>query len=73
MVSMATKGSEFGGVPGKIAPMPHQLTPYEEARLMRAIDPMDEETDITAQRAAEARAEGRPSIANPDGFDGRPE
>lgn len=68
--SVATKGSEFGGVLGKIAPLPHKLRAHEEARLMRQIDPMDSETSVDDQRIKEARSEGRPGIANPDGFTG---
>lgn len=36
---MASKGTEFGGQPGRIQPLPHPLTAAEEARLMRAVDP----------------------------------
>jgi len=67
---VATKGSEFGGVPGKIAPLPHELTAYEEHRLTVAIDPMDEGSDADAMRLLEAIAERRKGIENPDGFTG---
>lgn len=70
---MVTKGSEFGGVPGMIAPEPHRLTVAEEAALMRRIDPMDSTTSLEDQRAAEARREKRSGIVNPDGFTGGPE
>lgn len=36
---MARKGSEFGGQPGLIQPLPHELTAAERARLQRAVDP----------------------------------
>lgn len=55
---MASKGSEFGGQPGRIQPLPHELTSAEEARLMRAIDPMDEAGDVEAQRIVDAGKRG---------------
>ena len=67
---MATKGSEFGGVPGRISPLPHELEPHERHRLTLAIDPMDEATTDDDMRLLEAIAERRGSIANPDGFTG---
>lgn len=70
MVSMAEKASEFGGVPGMIAPEPHKLLGHEEAGLMRRIDSMDGTTSVEDQRIAEARREKRSGIANPDGFTG---
>lgn len=70
---MATQGSEYGGVPGKIAPLPHELSSYELARLERAIDPTDAVTSAEDQRLIEARRERRGSINNPDGFDGGPQ
>jgi hypothetical protein len=36
-----TRGSEFGGVGGIIAPEPHEMTPAEASMYMRAI-PADE-------------------------------
>lgn len=67
---MVTKGSEFGGVPGMIAPQPHELTAYETHRLTLAIDPMDDTTTAEDMRVLEAIAEKRGGIANPDGFTG---
>lgn len=67
------KGSEYGGVPGKIAPLPHELSPYETFRLAYQISPDDITVgpqSIDDARVAEARAEGRGGIQNPDGFDG---
>lgn len=51
---MASKGSEFGGHPGRIQPLPHELDAREEARLMRAIDPdpawVDTDPAIVAEK-----------------------
>jgi hypothetical protein len=57
---MATKGSEFGGVPGRIQPLPHSLTPAEEARLMRAtMDTEDPAVEtVETRRVAEAGKRG---------------
>lgn len=57
---MATKGSEFGGVPGRIAPLPHELTPAEEARLMRATMAAEDPATATVEteRVAEAGKRG---------------
>jgi hypothetical protein len=73
-----TNGSEYGGVGGLISPLPHVLTAYEEARLMRVLDtyvPPGEEpvlASVEDARIAEAVREGRGSIVNPDGFTGGP-
>jgi hypothetical protein len=73
---MATKGSEFGGVAGRIAPLPHSLSGQEQARLMRKLDTdfFPGETPVLASvedaRIAEAIEEGRGGILNPDGFAG---
>lgn len=45
--------SEFGGAPGLIQPPPHELTAYEEARLMRKVNPADPEDSLEAARARE--------------------
>jgi len=59
---MATKGSEFGGVPGLVAPLPHSLTPAEEARLerstMSAPDPASATADSERVREAGRRGVG---------------
>lgn len=57
---MAVKGSEFGGVPGRIAPLPHTLTPAEEARLMRATMDTDDPSveTVESRRVAEAGRRG---------------
>lgn len=57
---MAIKGSEFGGVPGRIQPLPHSLTPAEEARLMRATMDADDPSTATADsvRVTEAGKRG---------------
>jgi hypothetical protein len=73
---MVQKGSEFGGVAGRIAPSPHKLTAPEEARLMRQLDTdffpgeTPELASVEDARVAEAKMEGRGGIANPDGFAG---
>lgn len=55
---MASKGSEFGGQPGRIQPLPHKLTAAETARLQRSIDPMDEQGNEESQRIVEAGKRG---------------
>jgi hypothetical protein len=55
---MASKASEFGGVEGRIQPLPHDLTGAEQARLMRAIDPTDGVTGVEAQRVVDAGKRG---------------
>jgi hypothetical protein len=65
-----SKGSEFGGVPGKIAPLPHELSAYEQHRLAMKIDPTDEATSVEDMRLLEAIAERRKTIDNPDAFTG---
>lgn len=45
--------SEFGGAPGLIQPPPHKLEPWEEARLMRKVNPADAEDSIEAASARE--------------------
>lgn len=66
---MAKKGSEFGGHAGRIQPLPHSLTPAEEARLMRAT--MDTAGDpatatVDSMRVEEAGKRGIGPV-NPDG------
>lgn len=66
---MATKGSEFGGVPGRVAPLPHTLTPAEEARLMRATMEAEDPSTATVEsvRVTEAGKRGvGPVDANGD-------
>lgn len=63
---MASKGSEFGGVDGLIAPLPHELESWETATLEYRTDPMDPTADADTQRLKEAGG----SISNPDGFKG---
>lgn len=63
---MASKGSEFGGVPGLIAPEPHEMEGWERAAAERRTDPNDATDDADAVRLREAGG----SIANPDGFKG---
>jgi hypothetical protein len=64
---MATKGSEFGGVPGRIQPLPHTLTPAEEARLMRstmsAPDPASASVESERVRDAGKRGVGPVDLA----------
>lgn len=55
---MATKGSEFGGVPGRIAPLPHELTGAERARLERATEPTDPVDTAEEARVREAGRRG---------------
>lgn len=55
---MATKGSEFGGVPGRIQPLPHELTGAERARLERATEPTDPTDDAELVRVREAGKRG---------------
>lgn len=50
---MAQKGTEFGGQPGLIQPLPHELTAKERARLQRAIDPDPEREDLPAKANTE--------------------
>jgi hypothetical protein len=42
--------SEFGGGAGLIHPEPHTLTAIEEARVMRSLDPADEDDNEEAAR-----------------------
>lgn len=42
--------SEYGGYAGQIQPEPHQLTPAEQARLERLVDPADASDNIDAVR-----------------------
>lgn len=65
------QASEFGGVPGRIAPLPHEPSAAESARLERNIDPMNPNGDAVSQRIVEADDERR-SVANPDAFTGEP-
>lgn len=58
VIKMASKSSEFGGVPGRIAPLPHPLTAAEQSRLERAIDPMDLEGSVEAQRVKDSGRRG---------------
>jgi hypothetical protein len=51
--------SEYGGVPGRIAPLPHELDAAEAARLERAAEPTDGSDDATAALVRERRMEGR--------------
>lgn len=51
--------SEFGGEPGLIQRFEHELTPAEEARLMRATEPTDEQDTAAAALVRERSREGR--------------
>jgi hypothetical protein len=51
--------SEFGGEPGMVARFEHELTPAEEARLMRATDELDESDTVEGALARERAREGR--------------
>jgi hypothetical protein len=52
------KGSEFGGQPGRIQPLPHDLTAAEEARLERATNPNRVDEDATTQRIVDSFGRG---------------
>jgi len=59
---MATRDktpSEFGGKPGRVQGDGHELTPAEEARLMRATEPTDPADTPQAALVREWDAEGR--------------
>ena len=45
---MARKGSEFGGHEGRVAPLPHELTPAERARLEKATMKAEDPSTATA-------------------------
>lgn len=55
---MAEKASEFGGVSGRIAPLPHRLTAAEASRLERNTDPMDAQASVDNQRIVDAGKRG---------------
>lgn len=55
---MVRKGTEFGGQPGLIQPLPHPLSASERARLQRAIDP-DPETVVTGPKLANTEEDQR--------------
>lgn len=57
--SRDSRESEFGGVPGRIAPLPHELTSEERTRLERATDPMNPSDTAEAALVREWTAEGR--------------
>ena len=52
------KGTEFGGHAGRVAPLPHELTAAERARLERATNPTDVEANAETQRIVEAGKRG---------------
>lgn len=51
--------SEFGGVPGRIAPVPHEPTRAEMLRLAYATEPTDETDNEAAALIREWEQEGR--------------
>lgn len=61
MARRSKKPSEFGGVPGLVAPQPHdvQISAYEQARLQRAVDPADATDTPELALAREWEREGR--------------
>jgi hypothetical protein len=48
MMTRPKDESEFGGAPGMIQPPPHSLTPAEQFRLERRVDPSDPEDTVEA-------------------------
>jgi len=54
-----TEPSEFGGDAGLVQKPPHELTPSEEARLMRKTNPEDPTDDVTGALVREWDEEGR--------------
>jgi hypothetical protein len=61
MMARSKKSSEFGGVPGRIAPDPHTpaLVSWEQARLNVQTDPADALSSPEAVFEAERQMEGR--------------
>jgi hypothetical protein len=61
MARRSKKPSEFGGVPGLVAPQPHDISSsaYEQARLQRAVDPADSTDSVELALAREWEREGR--------------
>lgn len=55
---MAERSTEFGGVSGRIAPLPHALTAAEAARLERNTNPNDEGATVEKQRVVDAGRRG---------------
>lgn len=45
--------SEFGGAPGLIQPPPHELSPAEQLRLERRLNPADPTDSVEAARIRE--------------------
>lgn len=56
---MSVTDSEFGGSGGRVQKPPHELTPAEEARLMRGTDSESETDDVQAVLKREWEEEGR--------------
>ncbi len=49
--------SEFGGYAGTIQPPPHELSPAEQARLERRMNPADPSDSVEAAREREVKGE----------------
>jgi hypothetical protein len=47
------EGSEYGGVPGVIQPAPHVPTATERLRMIYALDPLDDGTQVGSVAAPE--------------------
>lgn len=56
-MTQANQPSEFGGYAGTIQPEPHELTPAEEARLLRKMDPSSTSDTLDAARKREVEGE----------------
>lgn len=55
------RASEFGGVPGRIQPQPHDIqdSAYEQHRLIMSTDPTDATDTPEGALARERKREGR--------------